>query len=313
MTLFSANTSTAQIKLAGVAAFPEKEHKNWLDVQLNPNLGEEEKIKSTVNTFFILMYESRKRREILDAGFLFDLDNQSAYKSYAYERGLSFLKITGGTFWNIHLRDYDYKPIFYKFEVSENESTVEILPNAYIAYSDAPKGMYDKSSYGNYSIELILKENSWLILDVFCDDEGHQFSPPGGDYVVRAKSVLYSNITAWEESQIITTKQREEKEKRTEIFRKLLGKYKFKAQGQSIIISFSMRYDIIHGYWVEKSEETALYPIRNKELEFFSILDNGEIYDFRFFMDKDGKLINCLMRVSHVEYIGKRIAVKELD
>ena len=305
---FLTNTATAQIKLAGLAVFPEKEHKDWLDVQHNPNLGAEEKIKSTINTFFVLIYESRKRGILLDSGFLFEMDDVSAYEDYAYERGLLFLRITFERHINIKLHDYIYHPDYHKIEIIDVNANVEITPDADIMSSDSPN-IVNTSAYADYSITLVFKENSWLIQDVFNDDEGHQSIPRGIDYVARAKSNLY-DIFSRRESQIITTKQREEKEKFLDIYRKLLGKFRFEAQGQSILISFSMRYDIIHGYWVEKDEETALYPIRNKELEFFAILDNGETYDFQFKMNGTGKLVSVVMKTNNIEYRGKRIAVK---
>lgn len=308
MTFFLTNTATAQIKLAGVAVFPAKEHKNWLDVQLNPNLGAEEKIKSTVNTFFILIYESRKRGVLLDSGFLFDLDDRGAYDDYAFERGLLFLRITGERHINILLYDYKYRPNYHKVEINGVDASVEITPDADIMYSDSPN-MINTSAYTEYSITLVIKENSWLIRDVFNDDEGHQSIPRGIDYVARVKSRLYDDFSR-KLRQILTTKQREEKEKFLEIYRKLLGKYRFEAQGQSILISFSMRYDIIHGYWEDKNEDTALYPIRNTELEFFAILGNGEIYDFQFKMNGTGKLVSVVMKTNNIEYRGKRIAVK---
>jgi len=270
-------------------------------------LGAEEKIKSTVNTFFILIYESRKRGVLLDAGFLFNLDDRGAYEDYAYERGLLFLRITGERHINIKLYDYRYHPNYHKIEMNDVNAKVEITPDADIMYSDSPN-MINTSAYTEYSITFIFKENSWLIRDVFNEDEGHGSIPRGIDFVARMKSRLYDDFSRIIKL-ILKNKEREEKEKFLEIYIKLLGKYQFEAQGQLILISFLMKDDILHGYWVAKDEETALYPIRDKELEFFAILDNGEIYDFRFKMNGTGKLVSVVMKFNNVEYRGKRIAV----
>jgi hypothetical protein len=296
------NSSYEEVQLAGQAVFPEKEHHEWLEVQQNLNLGAEEKIKSTVNTFFILTYEGRTRRALQDFGFLFDLDDINAYDDYAYERGLRFLEITGERYYNIHLQHYVYLPDFERIEISDKEATVEIQPNAEIVYSDTPNRV-DPGGYFKYSFTVVLKEGSWLIRDARCNSIDHQSVPRGIDFNEKAKDVIETNLEL-EEKKLTATKQRERKDKRIKMYTKITGEYRFDNQNKTLSLSFFIRNNVLYGCCILKQEEFALYPIRNKELEFFAILDNGEILDFRFFREPGKKIHKCLMKTRGIEVEG---------
>ena len=84
-----------QTKLAGKVTFPEKEYKEWQITQFNPDLNAEEKIKSTINTFFIAKYESWVKGILFDFDFLFDQTDVQAHEDYAYERGLMHYLLEG--------------------------------------------------------------------------------------------------------------------------------------------------------------------------------------------------------------------------
>lgn len=83
---------------------------DWLKTQYDPTLKAEDKIKATVNTYFILKYESWKNGRFVDFAYLFNRTDNISWSSYAYERDLLSICLLNWEYYNSLLRSYDYKP-----------------------------------------------------------------------------------------------------------------------------------------------------------------------------------------------------------
>ncbi|MHB8094136.1 MAG: hypothetical protein ACYDH0_04265 [Candidatus Aminicenantales bacterium] len=125
----------AQTVLAGEAEFPKEYYDKWLAAQRDPSLNEEAKVKSTIDTYFILKYESWKTGKLLDFGFLFDLGSTKAFEDYAYERGIHLVFLTGQSYWERLLIRYDYQPKYEKIKIEGQTAEVQVRPFAEIVRS----------------------------------------------------------------------------------------------------------------------------------------------------------------------------------
>jgi len=175
-------------KLAGQAIFPDKEYKEWQTVQLNPDLNAEEKVKSTVNTFFIIEYESWVKGTLFDFSFLFNQTNPKAYEDYAYERGLMYYKLEAWKLRDNLLERYEYLPEFYEFKVEGQKAILIMRPNASIFHQTAPN-MSVNSPWTDYKFSLVFLNDNWLIESIECNDEHREDLPHGTDFEKLAATI----------------------------------------------------------------------------------------------------------------------------
>jgi hypothetical protein len=182
--LFASQTT----KLAGKATFPDKEYNEWRMTQFNPDLNAEEKIKSTVNTFFVIKYESWVKGILFDFDFLFDQSDAQAHEDYAYERGLMYLSLEAWKFQDSLLECYEYLPRFYEFKVDGQKATLIMIPEASIFFRTAPN-MSVSGPWIDHMFSLELISGQWLIKKVSCDDERHEIYPHGTDFEKLAETI----------------------------------------------------------------------------------------------------------------------------
>ena len=167
--------------MAGAALFPNENYKEWVEAQNDPTIGERSKIVNTINTYFIIKYESWLKETLLDFGFLFDQTDEVAFEDYAYERGLLHLRLTGWRYSNTLLNQYDYEPEFYKISVVKNIAKVIMRPHSTVIFHDDPKSMYEGAS-ANHEFELVSQNGNWILQRVKCYDPAHNLHPHGSDF-----------------------------------------------------------------------------------------------------------------------------------
>jgi hypothetical protein len=167
--------------LAGAAVFPNQHYKEWLKIQQNPDFAAKDKIIHTVNTYFILKYESWLKGTLLDFGFLFNTNDVNAWNDYAYERGIFHVNITGWKCLDGLLKSYAYHPEFYRVEVEGDKATVEMLPDAQIVSQDIPD-RNDPGPWVKHTFELVLLGKSWLIQKILCRDPVYYALPRNTDF-----------------------------------------------------------------------------------------------------------------------------------
>ncbi|MHB8094133.1 MAG: amidase domain-containing protein [Candidatus Aminicenantales bacterium] len=199
--LLQTNTKlySGQTVLAGEAEFPKEYYDKWLAAQRDPSLNEEAKVKSTIDTYFILKYESWKTGKLLDFGFLFDLENTKAFEDYAYERGILLCFIAGQRYFKSLLIRYDYKPTYLKANIDERIANVLIRPTAEIVQADT-NGTIDTTPWTDHNLSLIILDGTWLIRSLFTDDEIHDTMPRGTDFDTRARTLPARNKALEEEN-----------------------------------------------------------------------------------------------------------------
>ncbi|MHB8094134.1 MAG: hypothetical protein ACYDH0_04255 [Candidatus Aminicenantales bacterium] len=188
----------AQPALAGEAEFPKEYYAKWLAAQRDPSLNEEAKVKSTIDTYFILKYESWKTGKLLDFGFLFELGNTKAFEDYAYERGVLLVYLAGQSYWGGLLARYDYLPTYRKLKIVDRDSEVLICPTAEIVHADT-NGAVDTTPWTDHQITLEKIGGHWLIRSLSTDDEMHDSLPRGIDFNEKAR-LLPIKEKAWDEA-----------------------------------------------------------------------------------------------------------------
>ena len=138
ITFFLNCIAAGQRELAGETIFPEKEYEEWLEIQADGSITASEKIKNTINAFFLLKYETWYQDKFLDFGFLFNKNDQDAYGDYVYERGLLYIAVETRRYYNSKIYGYDYVPQFRNINISGGTATVKMRPMAWILWSKNP-------------------------------------------------------------------------------------------------------------------------------------------------------------------------------
>ncbi len=180
----SMSAQTKKTLLIGTVVFPEAEHGEWLKVQADASLGDAEKVRKTVDTFFDLKYKSWIKLALLDFGFLFDRQTASGEEYYAYERGLHYLWMIAWREFHTppnSIESFKYEPNYYQFSVETENARVKVFPKTSIVRS-FPKGRADDGSFALHDFTLILKGGQWLIESVVCVDEMRKIYPHGTDF-----------------------------------------------------------------------------------------------------------------------------------
>lgn len=182
------HSAQTRAPLAGSVVFPKPEHDAWLQIQENQTLEAEDKIISTINTYFRLKFESWLRGTLLDFGFVFNLNDNNAWNDYAYERGIFHVNITGWKLYNMLLTSYEYLPEFRKIEVDGDKALVHMFPEAWISTHPTPDRT-DPTPWCDHTFELVLLGGQWLIQKITCDDPFYYAHPRGTDFDKAAESL----------------------------------------------------------------------------------------------------------------------------
>lgn len=177
-----------QKKLVGQAIFPEKEHKKWLEVQNDPRIDPASKIKCTVNTFFICNYETVVKGTLQDFGFLFDRKNEVGSRYYSYELSLMWYFLEARKLRDSLLKFYEYRPKFDALVINGTDAAVEIWPRAGTVYANYPYSV-QSGLYGRYTLKLKKADGFWMIQKAECEDERHEGSPPGTNFLSRIEEM----------------------------------------------------------------------------------------------------------------------------
>lgn len=161
--------------------FPKKEYQDWLQTQQNPGLDDQAKIKSTVTTFFIVIFESWLKREWLDFGFLFDQADPEAKADYAYEKGFHQVWIARWHEYGIRMVRYDFQPRFLRYSKDNNQVKTQATPDARLIFSDTPD-RFENSSLGYLDFSLAKQNEKWLLTGVRSGSPKHNILPKSSDF-----------------------------------------------------------------------------------------------------------------------------------
>ncbi len=304
--------------LAGEAEFPKEYYDKWLAAQRDPSLNEEAKVKSTIDTYFILKYESWKTGKLLDFGFLFDLGNTKAFEDYAYERGLHLVFLTGQSYWETPLVRYDYQPKYGKIKIEEQSSEVQVRPFAEIVRRNI--GRIETTPWANHELTLAKLDGTWLIRSLFTDDERHDIMPRGTDFSEEAR-MLPARNKAWEKAPFMPLLKILEEPRFEALKKRLFGantdrnasnttmeeirdRFYGEIAGDYLLDSGKGRAEIIFapgGQYpkilmpVQKNSFLALTPDPPPEeadptVFGVRVIEEGRFYTLRFFWDETGRI-----------------------
>ena len=180
-TLAPTHSAQTRASLAGSVVFPKQEHDAWLQIQQNEDLETQNKIISTINTYFRLKFESWLRGTLLDFGFLFNLNDINAWNDYAYERGIFHVNITAWKLYNTLLTSYEYQPEFQKVVVDGDKALVHMFPEAQISTNLTPDRT-DPTPWCDHKFELVLLGGQWVIQKITCFDPIYYADPRSTDF-----------------------------------------------------------------------------------------------------------------------------------
>jgi len=161
--------------------FPKKEYQDWLQIQQNPNLDDYEKIKSTITTYFQVVFESWSEKKWLDFGFLFDQTDPEAMADYAYEKGFHQVWIARWRDYGIQLNRYDFQPRFLRYSKDNNQAKTQATPDAKLIFRDTPD-RFENSSLGYLYFSLVKQNEKWLLNGVRSDSPKHNVFPKGSNF-----------------------------------------------------------------------------------------------------------------------------------
>jgi len=321
--------------LAGEPVFPKKEYSDWLKQQGDPFLETEAKIKSTVNTFFLVKYESWVSGKLMDFNFLFDQSDPQAHEDYAYERSLMHYLLEGWKYIGNLLSHYEYEPKFYDLKIEGKKATVMMRPKAGIIHRKTPD-VIDNGPWTDYIFKLEFVSGNWLIKSIRCNDELHESYPHGTNFEQLAldlpDKIKAFNDTAEaehrermqndpkykefierrrEQQKEQFSQQRKNEEKRLQVYHEIAGDYRFIIEEKTLDISFYVQDRYLMGKQENESEGIVLQRIEGNPMEFKFRTPDGRVYELRFLRDENGKIEKCLMSKEGKEYEGFK--VRELN
>ncbi len=309
-----------QKNLAGQAIFPDKQYKEWLQVQKNPYIDSASKIKCTINTFFICKYEAAVKGTLHDFGFLFDRKNDQAALYYSYELGLMFYFLEGWKLWDTLWKFFEYRPRFLELVIDGKNATVKIHPRTGHVRARYPYSV--ESGFSSpYAFNLKIVDRLWLIQKTECGNEIHESYPPGTDWISQVAE-LKKNIEEWKkrhefekspkEPQKIKKKIPSPEElndaRKIEIYHEIFGYYRFIINGKNLLISFFTKDKHLFGQYGD-IPEIPLFPANDNPLEFEWRPESpyDKIYKLRFIRDQTGNITKCLIKIEGQSYKGTKL------
>ena len=177
------------LRLAGQAKFPSPQAFSWQQTQENAKASVEDKIKSTTDTYFIIINESLKTLELLDFGFLFDLNDVNARDDYAYERGLMHVSVEVNKEWDSPLISYTYKPEYFSIKVNGASADVDMRGSADWIIK-GHWGRVETSPWQQHLFRLSLIDGQWKIKRARCTDVEHDVYTRGADFNKEAEEAV---------------------------------------------------------------------------------------------------------------------------
>ena len=299
--------------MVGQAIFPEKEHKEWFEIQKNPRIDPASKIKCTVNTFFICNYETVVKGTLQDFGFLFDQKNEHASQCYLYELGLMFYILEARKLRDDLFKFYEYRPKFDTLLINGTGATVKTRSRAGLVTVNYPYSVHS-NLFGPYTFKLKEADGLWLIQEAECGDERHEDSPPGTNFLSRIEEMKkrheYEKST--KEPQKIKKKSPSPEElrdaRKIEIYHEIFGYYRFIINGKNLLISFFTKDKHLYGHY-GNIHEIPLFPINDNLLEFEWRPEPpyDEVYRLRFLRNQAGNVTKCLIQIEGQSYEGTKL------
>lgn len=178
---FSQRDAVPQLKLAGEAEIPEEHYQAWLQIQQSPETSDDSKIRSTIDTYFHVMYQSWLHESLWDFGFLFDHKDPKATADYAYERGRLYLHLARWKNNGVSLMGYEYSPKYDERDKRPDQVDLYVHPEATLKFADSPD-LPEPAPSILFIISLKKSEGRWLITGIRCRSLELDIYPRNSDF-----------------------------------------------------------------------------------------------------------------------------------
>lgn len=302
------------------ATVPDQQHKDWQAAQRSSALDTESKIKSTIDAFFIIKYESWVRGELLDFGFLFDQTDPQGQENYQYELGVMHYQLAGYKAWDILLARYEYLPTFYKLSIEENKARVMMRPTGDVFLRRRPNNP-EYSAWTDYVFSLESVEGCWLVKSVSCGDPDHKQFPHGTDFAQLAVSLtdtIKAQIAEANAKDLTRRKgslsPQSESPRTLTYFDKISGFYEGvnKQDGSRLTLLILVEEGIPFVYGPDHLR-AELRQIEGKPGEFSFIAKDGETCYLTFLEDNKGEIARSVLKKGELTietYKNKRLHLR---
>ncbi|MFC2142252.1 hypothetical protein ACFLR7_04895 [Acidobacteriota bacterium] len=295
-------------KLAGIVVFPDKEYEEWLNVQNNPDISSAEKIKSTVNTFLNLRWDSQFRHILLDFGFLFDRDDPISDEVYAWKRGSIHGQIANSLGMGIPMSQIYRHPLrFDGLKINEHQATIKVYSWTEFTYSSRRNQLSGRGS--RFTFYLKLYGSRWLIQNITTSDSGGNPFPKGTD------------VNKWVSGMVSSYRTREDlkmsSEESIERFKKTfivyVGEYIFKGNGKAFEAALCIQGTSLCIKFKDNERLLVLIPVKGKKHEFSVISQDGQFFDLKFINGDENRITGCNIYTLGKQYFGERMNEREVD
>jgi hypothetical protein len=183
------SSEEAPLRLAGTVKFPSRQAFSWQQTQADDKVAGEDKIKATIDTYFIIINESLKTSVLLDFGFLFDLNDINAWNDYAYERGLMHVRVEVDKSIDSPLISYTYKPEY--FSINVNGASADVSMRGFADWIiKGHWGRVETSPWQKHEFRLALINGQWKIERARCLDVDQDDYPRGTDFNKAAEGAV---------------------------------------------------------------------------------------------------------------------------
>jgi hypothetical protein len=100
----------------------------------------------------------------------------------------------------------------------------------------------------------------------------------------------------------------QEKADAQKIYADVAGTYEFPYEGQTLIIIFFVKDNLLYGKEQWDSEDVEVKPLDLEKLRFeATVQSNGNYYEIGFIRDAEGKVNKCRLVTQGIEIEGERV------
>ncbi|MBI2758752.1 MAG: amidase domain-containing protein [Chloroflexi bacterium] len=140
---------------------------NYVAAQHNPNLSDEEKIKATIDAYFITRYESQKLLETQDFSQVLEDDTLAWVKK---EKDKREIELYVATLFDLKYVSYSYRLDYDSIEIKNNKAIVQLRESHEVVF-DALAPDVSKLTNLEHVLTLHNKNDAWVIYQDEYQDE----------------------------------------------------------------------------------------------------------------------------------------------
>ncbi len=125
-----------------------------------------------------------------------------------------------------------------------------------------------------------------------------------GDKIMKNKCNVLSILVVFSLSILVFSGAvlAQDKADREKLYKKIPGSYEFDADGQLIVLIFTLEEGTLYGQTEGDDEIVELVPDENSPLEFSTVDEDGQDYAIKFVLDEESiKITKCIIATMGME------------